>query len=624
MNQHISLELLYENIINSDLSVREYWIPSIWINTSEQLGICKTEPRSFFLNSIETIFNLSHNFESNFNKTVHNPLVYNLFLRYTTTFDHNNDGQISIEKLHGQLYETGTLLKSIAILPYLKSLGVDIIYLLPINEIGVFCRKGLLGSPYAYKHPFNIDPRLGEPFLNLSLDEQFKAFVQAAHSLGMKIVLEFVLRTISIDTDLAIEHPDWFYWIKEENFLNGTYKKPSFSNEELKIIKAKVDNNDFEDLIPPSESYITMFTNPPEKVFRENLRIVGIMNNGERVTIPFAFADWPPDDTQPEWTDVTYFKYYVHPKYNYISYNTVRKYSRELIQEGSVNRELWNFLENVIPYYIKNFDIDGAMIDMGHAIPDALLSSIISKTKKIKNNFIFWEENFQVSEKSRNIYDATIGYMFFDMTNPVKLRTIIKRFENRQYPLPFFLTAENHNTPRSGRYGKEFNKLVYVFNSFLPGIRFLLSGFEWCHDLPYNTGLCFSSDELTLFPTEKLPLFSPVDFKWGYENILQTILEVNEIVHRLGTISQPFDEAKIECIEMTNEYIVGYKRLLSNFELIVLGNFSQLEQKCSCEDLTSILRRSEILLGEFCLTNDDEIIFQPWGYLVLLNVLRSC
>lgn len=624
MNHYDSLKLLYDNIYNSQLSVKEYWIPSIWINPSEQYGFSNIEPRSFFLSSIEKVYDLSQKLTSDFNKKVHNPLVYNLLLRYTTTFDHNNDGNVSVEKLYGQLLETGTILKSIAILPYLRSLGVDIIYLLPINEIGSFGRKGVLGSPYAYKHPFSIDPRLSEPFLDVPLNEQFKAFVQAAHSLGMKIVLEFVLRTISVDTDLAIEHPNWFYWIKEENLLNGTYQKPSFLNEELIEIKAKVENNDFKDLIPPSDAYIKMFTEPPEKVFKENSRIVGILNNGERVTIPFAFADWPPDDTQPEWTDITYLKYYIHPNYNYIAYNTVRKYSSELIEEGSINQELWLFLENVIPYYIENFNIDGAMIDMGHAIPEALLNSIIFKAKKIKKNFIFWEENFQVTEKSKNIYDATIGYMFFDMENPGKLKTIIKRFSNNEYPLPFFLTAENHNTPRSGRYGKDFNKLVYVFNSFLPGIRFILSGFEWCHDLPYNTGLCFSAEELTLFPPEKLPLFSPIEFKWGYQNILQTIFEVNSIVQRLNITSQPFYEAIIKSIEITNEYIIGYKRIFPNFKLLVFGNFSQSEQKFIFEGLTRSLENSEILLGEFCLTNSDEIILPPWGYLVLLNELSSC
>ncbi|MFN3780824.1 MAG: hypothetical protein ACK4SO_01455, partial [Candidatus Kapaibacteriota bacterium] len=136
--------------------------------------------------------------------------------------------------------------------------------------------------------------------------------------------------------------------------------------------------------------------------------------------------------------------------------------------------------------------------------------------------------------------------------------------------------------------------------------------------------LCFSTDELTLFPTERLPLFSPVAFKWGYDNILQTIFEVNETVRKLGLDSQPFDEAKIESIDLTNELIVGYKRYLSNSELIVLGNFSQVEQKGSFKSLTNILQHSEILLGEFCLTNDDNILLHPWGYLVLLNMLRSC
>lgn len=51
-----------------------------------------------------------------------------------------------------------------AFLPYLKDikdLGIDILYLLPVQKIGVKGRKGTLGSPYAIQDYEAINPELG-------------------------------------------------------------------------------------------------------------------------------------------------------------------------------------------------------------------------------------------------------------------------------------------------------------------------------------------------------------------------------------------------------------------------------------------------------------------------------
>lgn len=615
MEELKNLKKIYDEISNLNVETEKYWIPKIWLDENSSADLTLINPKEFFLRSIERIFKTNYQFGE---KLPPNPLVYCILLRYTTTFDHNQDKKISTEPLYGNFYETGTILKTLSLLPYLKKLGVNILYLLPINEIGENGKKGNLGSPYAYKHPLKIDPRLGEPFLNLSLEEQFKALVEACHYLGIKVVLEFVLRTASLDCDLALEHPNWFYWVEEESLISGQYKPPKFEEDELVLINQKIQKNDFSNLIPPKKEYREIFTEPPIKVFKEDNKIVGITEDGKRVTIPYGFADWPPNDVQPLWTDVTYLRYYEHPDYNYISYNTVRMYSTELKDEGNKVEDLWNFIADIIPYYIKNFDIDGAMIDMGHAIPDELLSEVISRSRKLKDDFIFWEENFVVTEKSKlDGYNATLGYMFFDQAEPSKLKTIVTKLAEHQYPLPFFLSPENHNTPRSARFGCEFNKLVYTFNSFLPGIRFMLSGFEFCHKLPYNTGLCFTEREISELSTFMLPLFSAIEFNWGNENIIETILNVNNILALNKIIDETFEEYILECLEIPNDKVVGFKRKTQEGAIYVLGNFSSQEQKFKIENCEKLLTNSQILLGEFCLDSDSQIILQPYGFLVI-------
>ena len=112
---------------------------------------------------------------------------------------------------------------------------------------------------------------------------------------------------------------------------------------------------------------------------KENGRYIGLSDGGKRVRIPGAFADWPPDDNQPPWNDVTYLRMYTHPDFNYIGYNTIRMYDARLARPEHVNRPLWDRIVGIIPYYQREFNIDGVMIDMGHALPMALKAEMVKK-----------------------------------------------------------------------------------------------------------------------------------------------------------------------------------------------------------------------------------------------------
>ena len=61
-----------------------------------------------------------------------------------------------------------------------------------------------------------IDEGLSEPALGLDVKTEFKAFVEAAHRMGFRVVVEFVFRTAAKDGDWVKEHPEWLYWIREE------------------------------------------------------------------------------------------------------------------------------------------------------------------------------------------------------------------------------------------------------------------------------------------------------------------------------------------------------------------------------------------------------------------------
>jgi hypothetical protein len=102
-----------------------------------------------------------------------------------------------------QFTEEGTLAAAEAHLSRLKDLGADILWMMPIHEIGQKHRKGSLGSPYAVKDYYSVNRHLGTL-------ADLKHFVTAAHELGMYVILDWVANHTAWDNNLVSEHPEWY------------------------------------------------------------------------------------------------------------------------------------------------------------------------------------------------------------------------------------------------------------------------------------------------------------------------------------------------------------------------------------------------------------------------------
>ena len=97
----------------------------------------------------------------------------------------------------------GTLRAVTADLPRLKALGVDILWLMPLQPIGQRERKGTLGSYYSVRDYTAVNPEFG------TLADA-RAFVQAAHALDMKVLLDWVANHTAFDHPWTREHKDWY------------------------------------------------------------------------------------------------------------------------------------------------------------------------------------------------------------------------------------------------------------------------------------------------------------------------------------------------------------------------------------------------------------------------------
>ena len=114
-----------------------------------------------------------------------------------------------------QLTQEGTFKAAIKHLPLLKNVGIDAIWLMPIYPIGVTNRKGSLGSYYSISDYCAINPEFGTM-------EDFDHFVETAHSLGMKILLDWVANHTARDAKwLQTQPADWY-----ERESDGSAKVP--------------------------------------------------------------------------------------------------------------------------------------------------------------------------------------------------------------------------------------------------------------------------------------------------------------------------------------------------------------------------------------------------------------
>jgi cyclomaltodextrinase / maltogenic alpha-amylase / neopullulanase len=84
----------------------------------------------------------------------------------------------------------------------LHALNVNILWLMPIHPDGQVKKKGSLGSPYAVRDYYAIDPALGTK-------DDLHRLVQEAHKRQMKVIIDIVANHTAWDS-VMMAHPDFY------------------------------------------------------------------------------------------------------------------------------------------------------------------------------------------------------------------------------------------------------------------------------------------------------------------------------------------------------------------------------------------------------------------------------
>lgn len=99
-------------------------------------------------------------------------------------------------------------------LPRLRNMGVETIWFMPITPISLLNRKGTLGSYYACSDYKAINPEFG------TLDD-FKNLVREAHTLGFRVIIDWVANHTGWDHVWTRSNPEFF-----EKNEQGDFRPP--------------------------------------------------------------------------------------------------------------------------------------------------------------------------------------------------------------------------------------------------------------------------------------------------------------------------------------------------------------------------------------------------------------
>ena len=252
-------------------------------------------------------------------------------------------------------------------LPYIASMGFDVLYLPPIHPIGNISRRGKNNSPIASSNdpgcPWAIGsengghkaihPKLG----NL---EDFINFVNKAKQYGLEIALDIAFHC-SPDHPYIKQHPEWFQkW--EDKLI--PYSE-SFPNRYEDVYPINFSTYNWEELWIELKSILIFWINLGVHIFR--------VDNPH--TKPFAFWEWIISEIKRDFPFVLFLaEAFTRPTLMYhlskigftqsFTYFTWRNTSWELIEYFTTLTQpdikqyflpnLWPNTHDILPYYLKS------------------------------------------------------------------------------------------------------------------------------------------------------------------------------------------------------------------------------------------------------------------------------
>jgi len=130
-------------------------------------------------------------------------VIYAINIRTFNAQDTDRNGIIDFSE--GEV--SGNFINAINRLEELKQSGINVIHVLPITPTGKIKALGTAGSLYSAAAFNSINPQLKDHSFSLTVEQQAKKFVEAAHSKGISVIVDV---PSCGSYDLFLQHPELF------------------------------------------------------------------------------------------------------------------------------------------------------------------------------------------------------------------------------------------------------------------------------------------------------------------------------------------------------------------------------------------------------------------------------
>src|SRR5262249_10679832 len=135
-----------------------------------------------------------------------------------------------------QYTPSGTLAALLPHLIRLKRLGIDMLWIMPVQPIGKLNRKGTLGSYYSIAEYGAINPEFGTM-------ADFRSVVDSAHRLGMKVILDWVPNHTAFDHTWTVQHRD-YYTLRADGSISVARDNEGKETDWTDVADLNYDNRD--------------------------------------------------------------------------------------------------------------------------------------------------------------------------------------------------------------------------------------------------------------------------------------------------------------------------------------------------------------------------------------------
>jgi len=348
----------------------------------------------------------------------------------------------------------------------LRKMHTNVLYLNPIHLIGEIYRGYNLmdqlpaylqpGSPYSIKDYKSIDPELtydkdSKNHLLTDPQQEFKDLINAAHDMGMFVIMDLVFNHTAHDFVLQRIKPEWYLYKEHINSLSDPYLYP----EDVTLGKPWGD---------PHHSLA-----------------------------PYDHGIWWEDCAQLNW------EYMLSEGPN----DPPPNYSL---------KDMWEYFKSVPKYWIRNFGVDGFRCDVAYRVPSLFWKACIAEAREeahqtktnLSHDVVFLAESYtsHLKELQEAGFTAVYGDFSHKMGKPLNLKGYLDYIYNkneRSFPegSRWLHFPDSHDFDRSPRkvLGDDLsdphkaylaNQSRWLLTATLPGIPLIFNGFEKVEWQPIN------------------------------------------------------------------------------------------------------------------------------------------